>query len=61
MSIENSGSIDIYSSPDYTNAVAKLYNIDPIAKGSNFFFGRKKDDGQIMIKFALLNNINEIR
>jgi hypothetical protein len=48
MSIEKSGSIDIYSSPDYTNAVAKLYNIDPIAKGSNFFFGRKKDDGQVI-------------
>jgi hypothetical protein len=47
MSIENS-SIDIYSSADYTNAVEKLYNIDPIAKGSNFFFGRKKDDGQII-------------
>jgi hypothetical protein len=41
MSIEKSG-IDIYSSPDYTNAVAKLYDIDPIGKGSNFFFGRKK-------------------
>ena len=47
MSIEKSGS-DIYSSPDYTNAVAKLYDIDPISKGSNFFFGRKKDDGQII-------------
>jgi hypothetical protein len=47
MSIEKSG-IDIYSSSDYTNAVEKLYNIDPIAKGSNFFFGRKKDDGQII-------------
>jgi hypothetical protein len=47
MSIEKSD-IDIYSSPDYTNAVEKLYNIDPIAKGSNFFFGRKKDDGQII-------------
>jgi hypothetical protein len=42
------GSSDIYSSPDYTNAVAKLYDIDPISKGSNFFFGRKKDDGQII-------------
>ena len=39
---------DTYSSPDYTNAVAKLYDIDPISKGSNFFFGRKKDDGQII-------------
>jgi len=39
---------DIYSSPDYTDAVAKLYDIDPISKGSNFFFGRKKDDGQII-------------
>src|SRR5919198_3498688 len=47
MSIEKGGS-DIYSSPDYTNAVAKLYDIDPISKGSNFFFGRKKDDGQII-------------
>jgi hypothetical protein len=47
MSIEKSG-IGIYSSTDYTNAVEKLYNIDPIAKGSNFFFGRKKDDGQII-------------
>jgi hypothetical protein len=47
MSIDNSG-IDIYSSPDYTNAVAKLYDIDPIAKGSNFFIGRKKDDGQLI-------------
>ena len=42
------GGSDIYSSPDYTNAVAKLYDIDPISKGSNFFFGRKKDDGQII-------------
>ena len=47
MSIDNSG-IDIYSSPDYTTAVAKLSDIDPIAKGSNFFIGRKKDDGQII-------------
>jgi hypothetical protein len=42
------GSSDIYSLPDYTNAVAKLYDIDPISKGSNFYFGRKKDDGQII-------------
>jgi hypothetical protein len=42
------GGSDIYSSPDYTNAVAKLYDIDPISKGSNFFFARKKDDGQII-------------
>ncbi len=42
------GGSDIYSSPDYTNAVAKLYDIDPISKGSNFFFGRKKDVGQII-------------
>jgi len=42
------GSRDIYSLPDYTNAVAKLYDIDPISKGSNFYFGRKKDDGQII-------------
>jgi hypothetical protein len=42
------GGSDIYSSPDYTNAVTKLYDIDPISKGSNFFFGRKKDDGQII-------------
>jgi len=48
MSIEKSDSIDIYSSPDYTNAVAKLYDIEPIAKGFNFFIGRKKDDGQII-------------
>ena len=47
MSIEK-GVSDIYSSPDYTNAVEKLYDIDPISKGSNFFFGRKKDDGQII-------------
>jgi hypothetical protein len=47
MSIEKGGS-DIYSSPDYANSVAKLYDIDPISKGSNFFFGRKKDDGQII-------------
>ena len=39
---------DIYSSPDYTNAVAKLYDIDHISKGSNYFLGRKKDDGQII-------------
>lgn len=42
------GGSDIYSSSDYTNAVAKLYDIDPISKGSNFFFARKKDDGQII-------------
>ena len=48
MSIEKSDSIDIYSSPDYTNAVAKLYDTEPIAKGFNFFVGRKKDDGQII-------------
>ncbi len=42
------GSSDLYSLPDYTNAVAKLYDIDPISKGSNFYFGRKKDDGQII-------------
>ena len=47
MSIEKDVN-DIYSSPDYTNVVAKLYDIDPISKGSNFFFGRKKDDGQII-------------
>ena len=39
---------DIYSSPDYTNAVAKLYDIDHISKGSNYFLGRKKNDGQII-------------
>jgi hypothetical protein len=42
------GGSDIYSSPDYTNAVAKLYDIDHISKGSNYFLGRKKDDGQII-------------
>ena len=42
------GGSDIYSSPDYTNAVAKLYDIDPTSKGSNYFLGRKKDDGQII-------------
>ena len=42
------GGSGIYSSPDYTNAVANLYDIDPISKGSNFFSGRKKDDGQII-------------